>query len=107
MNKNQINKDFNILIKSHFNKGIVKCEDNDYKKLLEWANINNSVQAAKKTDYAFYIITFLIIFFIVVILLILYYSEKITTDSLNSLIDEKNKSNYIEVDQYEAEELVD
>ena len=107
MNKNQINKDFDILVKSHFNKGVVKCDENDYKNLLEWASIKNGVQAGKKTDYAYYIITFLIIFFFVVILLIIYYTEKIVTESLNSLIDDKNKSSYISVDQYDAEELRD
>jgi hypothetical protein len=105
MNKTQINKDFEILVKSQFNKGVVRCDENEYKNLLEWASINNGVQAAKKTDYGFYIITFLIIFFVVVILLIIYYTEKIVTDSLNSLIDDKNKSNYINIEEYDAEEL--
>lgn len=109
MNKVQLNKDFDNLVKYNLSKGVIKCEDNDYKNLIEWANKNDPTifQNVKKTDYGFYIITFIIIFFVIVILLILYYTEKLVTDNLDSLIDENNKSSYIDIDEYDAEELIE
>lgn len=105
MNKVQVNKDFDNLVKYNTSKGLNKCDDKDYQNLLEWANKNEINQTIKKTDYGYYIIVFLIIFFIVIILLMLYYTEKVVTSSLDSLLDEKNKSGYIEVEEYDNEEL--
>src|SRR4029077_11718474 len=101
MNKVQINKEFNDLVR-YLSVKYKKYEEKDYKSLLEWANKNDNIlnQNIKSTDYMYYFIVFLIIIIILVIILIYYYSEDLTTESLDSLLDENNKSSYIEVEEY-------
>ena len=107
MNRSQVNRDFDNLVKYNINNGILKCEDNDYKLLLEWGKKNDPTlnPYVKKTDYGFYIVTFIIISVIIIILLMLYFTETKTEDIITDLLDENNKSSYIKIDEYDNEEL--
>ena len=109
MNKVQVDKEFENLVKYGASRGVTKCTDDDFNKLLDWSKKNDPIikQMEKSTDYGYYAISFIIIFIIFIIFLMLYYSVEITTEALDGLIDEKNKNNYIDISEYDNEYIED
>ena len=101
--KQRINKEFDALSRSILPKD-TKITQKDYENLLLFHG-KSAQQEAKKTDYGFYAIIIFIFILLMIILIILYYTTPKVVTAIDNLIDDKNKSDGIEIEEYDNEDL--
>ena len=102
---NRIDADFNNLVKYNHNIGYNNITDKEFTGLVEWASktdpkVNMTI---KETDYYYYGIIALIIIIVVILLLVFYYNIKPSTPTIDDMINDKNKSSYIDAVEYNNE----
>ena len=102
-----LDEDFKHLIKYAYNNGAQKCDDFKLNELKDWLVKNDpkTNEIVKKTDYYYYFIIAIIVIVIAVFILIMIYSPKTDPDVIEDIIKEENKSNKIEVQVEDMEEL--